>query len=96
MGKDVKVTTSVSVFYAKLALSVACIACLTVFAIQNAGVTTVRIFLWDFEFSLALVVLLAVMLGIIIGASLGVWFRWHRTHLGNRPRRKQSAESDPG
>ena len=53
------------------------------FAVQNAEVATVTFFIWDFQMSLTLVVLIALIAGMLIGAGLGTWFRWRRRKARN-------------
>ena len=46
------------------------IAAVTVFSVQNAVPVTISLFIWRFDASLAIVVFLSVVSGIMIGAGL--------------------------
>lgn len=56
-----------------------------VFSVQNAQPATLRFLVWHFELSQALVIMLAAVLGIVVGAIAGASTR----------RRRPSAEATP-
>jgi lipopolysaccharide assembly protein A len=61
-----------------------------IFALQNVAVIAVTFFTWQFEASLALIILLAVLIGAIIGALLTIpgairnYFQFERLARRNR------------
>ena len=66
--------------YSKLALGIVLVVLLTMFVIQNAGAIHVEYLAWEMEVSLALVVLVTLLSGVVIGVGLGSWQRWRSTH----------------
>ena len=55
-----------------LLLSLILMMLVAVFSVQNAGMITVRFLAWHFEWSLALVILLAAFAGALFGLMVGV------------------------
>jgi putative membrane protein len=51
------------------------IAVVTVFSVQNAIPVVISFFLWKFEASLAIVLFLSVLVGVVIGVSAAYLFR---------------------
>ncbi|WP_051931551.1 LapA family protein [Clostridium sp. KNHs214] len=44
----------------------------TIFTIQNATVITVKLFMWQFNISLAVIILLCIIIGAVVGTLLGL------------------------
>jgi len=65
--------------YFRVAIVLIIIGCIIAFSIQNAAVTAVSFLFWEFTMSVTLVVLIALVTGVMIGAGFGVWFRWRRS-----------------
>lgn len=59
------------------------IASVTVFSVQNAVPVTISLFVWRFEASLAIVVFLSVVSGILIGTGL-IYLSRAKRYLKNR------------
>lgn len=51
------------------------IAIVATFSVQNAGSVVVSFLSWRFEASLAIVIVLCVLIGIIIGAAIALFLR---------------------
>ncbi|WP_102400814.1 LapA family protein [Haloimpatiens massiliensis] len=45
---------------------------ITIFTIQNAAVITVKLFMWQFNISLAVIILLCIIIGAVVGTLLGL------------------------
>lgn len=58
-----------------------------VFSVQNAGPISVRFLVWEMSISAALVILLAALLGGLVGLTAGAWSR--------RSRARNEITSDP-
>jgi uncharacterized integral membrane protein len=60
------------------ALVVILIAVVVIFSVQNASPVALSFLFWHFEASLAVVILLTLVLGVIIGMAILSWLRWKR------------------
>jgi len=60
------------------------IAVVTIFSVQNANPVTISFLVWKFEASLAIVVFLVLMVGIIIGATIASFFRIKHRSVHNQ------------
>ena len=57
-----------------LVLVIAVVSIMVLFSVQNAGPVVVSFFLWKFEASLAVVILLCVLTGMLIGGAIvSIW-----------------------
>jgi uncharacterized integral membrane protein len=61
------------------------VAAVAVFSVQNAAPVGVSFLGWRFEASLAVVIVLSVLAGMISGMALMSWFRFRRSSQGKRP-----------
>lgn len=69
-----------------LVLAILVLAAVVVFSVQNASPVAVSFFLWRFEASLAVVIFLSVLAGIVVGLLFSAAFSFKRT------RRKRAQE----
>ncbi len=67
-------------------LIIAVIAVVTTFSVQNASPVAVSFLHWRFEASLAVVIVLSLLAGVVIGMTLLSWIRLRRSR-----RKKQSS-----
>jgi uncharacterized integral membrane protein len=61
------------------ALVVILIAAVVIFSVQNASPVALSFLFWHFEASLAIVILLTLVLGVITGMAILSWSRMKRT-----------------
>ncbi|KAF0181083.1 MAG: hypothetical protein FD164_1634 [Nitrospirae bacterium] len=73
-----------------LVLAIIVLAAVVVFSVQNASPVAVSFFLWRFEASLAVVIFLSVLAGVIIGLLLSAAYSMKRT---GRKRRLETASA---
>lgn len=57
------------------------VALVTIFSVQNAMPVAISFLFWKFEASLAIVIFLSVLAGIIIGSVITFMFRLRRSKL---------------
>jgi uncharacterized integral membrane protein len=62
-----------------LVLAILVLAAVVVFSVQNASPVAVSFFLWRFEASLAVVIFLSVLAGILVGLLFSAAFSFKRT-----------------
>ncbi|MDD5010298.1 MAG: LapA family protein [Syntrophorhabdaceae bacterium] len=53
-----------------LVLIIILLAIVTIFSVQNAAIVTISFIFWKFEASLAIVIFLSVLLGVIVGSII--------------------------
>jgi uncharacterized integral membrane protein len=53
-----------------LVLIIILLAIVTIFSVQNAAIVTISFIFWKFEASLAIVIFLSVLLGVIVGGII--------------------------
>jgi uncharacterized integral membrane protein len=73
-----------------LILAVVILIIIVVFSVQNAGPVAVSFLFWRFEASLAVVITLSLLAGIIIGMAILTGIR-----MGRASRKKKSPEREP-
>ena len=64
------------------------IVLVAVFSVQNAGPVAISFLMWRFEASLAIVIFLVLLSGVVIGAALSFWYG------RSRRKRARSAPED--
>ncbi|OGW26186.1 MAG: hypothetical protein A2X59_03050 [Nitrospirae bacterium GWC2_42_7] len=52
------------------------ITLITIFSVQNAVPVSISFLVWKFEASLAIVIYLLVLLGMLLGMIIAYWFRF--------------------
>ncbi len=57
-----------------LVIAVVVLFVVALFSVQNARAVDVSFFLWSFQASLAMVIFLSVLAGVIVGASVSAFF----------------------
>ena len=67
--------------YWKLALGMLLAALLVLFVVQNADAIHVKFLVWETDMSLALVVFLALLSGVVLGVVFNRWQRWRSSHV---------------
>lgn len=77
-----------------LVLAIAVLAAVVLFSVQNASPAGVSFFVWRFESSLAVVIFLSVVVGIMIGMLFSAGFSWKRKQ--QKRSRDVLASSDAG
>jgi putative membrane protein len=71
------------------ALVVILIAVVVIFSVQNASPVALSFLFWHFEASLAIVILLTLMIGMIIGMAI---LSWSRLKRAMRKKKEQPGE----
>jgi len=69
-----------------LILIIILLAIVTIFSVQNAAIVTISFIFWKFEASLAIVIFLSVLLGVIVGGIIVLSIRASKkkqNHTGN-------------
>lgn len=69
------------------------IVTVVLFSVQNASPVAVTFLFWSFNASLAIVIFLSLLSGVIIGAVIALWSR-RRTRTDHQPS-KESPPPDP-
>jgi uncharacterized integral membrane protein len=64
------------------------------FSVQNASPVAVVFLFWQFDASLAIIIFLSLVIGIIVGAVIALWSRRRRTRK-DAQRPKDSAPREP-
>jgi uncharacterized integral membrane protein len=79
-----------------LSLIVAVIALVVVllFSVQNAGPVAVSFLFWHFEASLAVVIALSLMIGMIAGMTVLSWIRLRRSGRKKKAQGSEPARTD--
>jgi uncharacterized integral membrane protein len=72
-------------------LVVVLIVLVAMFSVQNAGPVAISFFAWKFEASLAIVIFLVLLCGIVIGMIVSFWRGWSRKRRGKTARDKEGA-----
>lgn len=75
-----------------LVLAIAVLAAVVLFSVQNAAPAGVSFFVWRFESSLAVIIFLSVVVGMVIGMLFSAGFSWKRA----RQKRSRGLQSSSG
>jgi putative membrane protein len=70
----------------KLVIGVALMACVVLFAVQNATIVELRFLFWTVSLSRALLLIFALAAGFLGGWTLRAWVGWRRQHRAGLPR----------
>lgn len=75
-----------------LVLAIVVLAAVVLFSVQNASPAGVSFFVWRFESSLAVIIFLSVVVGIVIGMLFSAGFSWKR----KQQKRSRDVQVSPG
>ena len=70
------------------------LAVVVLFSVQNAGPVAVSFLFWHFEASLAVVIALSLMIGMIAGITVLSWIRLRRSVRKKKARGSEPARTD--
>jgi uncharacterized integral membrane protein len=70
------------------------VALVTIFSVQNAFPVTVSFLFWKFEASLAIVIYLLVLLGMVLGVIITSWLRLRTSLKETFLKKKQGSDAE--